>query len=85
MFEFKGGTDNIVKFSCLNCCVYHLKKDVSAFANSPSNRRQHVEVRTESYRPLHSMPSCFMASTVHSKWDVCNYISLVVHNGNVLF
>ena len=27
------------------------------------------------------MPSCFMAS---SKWDARNYISLVVHNGNVL-
>ena len=49
MFEFKGETDNIVKFSCLLCLP---KKNDSAFANSPSNLRQHVEVKTGS-RPFH--------------------------------
>ena len=47
MFEFKGETDNIVKFSCLLCLP---KKNVSAFINSRSTIRQHVEVRTGSYR-----------------------------------
>ena len=46
MLEFKVETDNIDKFSCLHCLP---KKNVSPFANSPSNLRQHVEVRTESY------------------------------------
>ena len=46
MFEFKGETDNIVKLSCLLCLP---KKNVSTFANSLSNLRQHVEVTTESY------------------------------------
>ena len=36
------------------------KKIVSALANSP----------------IHSMPSCFIAS---NKWDARNYISLIVH------
>ena len=46
MFEHKGETDNIVKFSCFLCLP---KKNVSPFASLPSNIRQHVEVRTESY------------------------------------
>ena len=50
MFEFKVETDNIVKFPCLLCLP---KKNVSPFANSPSNLRQHVEVRTESYPFIH--------------------------------
>ena len=51
VFEFKGETDNVVKLSCLLCLP---KNNVSAFANSPSNLRQHVEVRTESYT-LHAI------------------------------
>ena len=44
IFEFKVETDSIVKFSCLLCLP---KKNVSPFANSPSNPRQHVVVRTD--------------------------------------
>ena len=50
MFEFKGETDKSVTFSCL---LFLPKKNVSTFANSPSNLRQHVELRTESF---HYMP-----------------------------
>ena len=41
MFQYKGKTENSVKFSCLFCVP---KKNVSAFSNSPSNLRKHVEV-----------------------------------------
>ena len=51
VFKFKGETDNIVKFSGL---LFQPKKNVSTFANSPSNIRQHVEVRMESY-PFHAI------------------------------
>ena len=51
MFEFKGKTDNIVKLSCLLCLP---KKNVSAFANYPSNLWQHIKVRMESY-PFHAI------------------------------
>ena len=53
---FKGETDNIVKLLCFLCLP---KKDVSPFANSPSNIRQHVGVRTESY------PSFFFFIRLH--------------------
>ena len=41
MFQYKGKTENSVKFSCLLCVP---KKSVSAFSNSPSHLRKHVEV-----------------------------------------
>ena len=41
MFQYKGKTENSVKFSCL---LYVLKKSVSAFSNSPSKLRKHVKV-----------------------------------------
>ena len=41
MFQYKGKTEHSVKFSCLLCVP---KKSVSAFSNSPSNLRKHVEV-----------------------------------------
>ena len=42
VFEFKGETDNIIKFSCFLCLP---RKNVSPFANSLSNLRQHVECK----------------------------------------
>ena len=65
MFEFKVETDNIVKFSCLLCLP---KKNVSPFANSLSNIRQHVEVRTESYPFIHFL--------LFSKDDRSIYLSI---------
>ena len=53
--QFKWKTDNSVKFSCLLCLP---KKNVLAFANLPLNLRKHVDVRTEYYYRIHSMPSC---------------------------
>ena len=65
MFEFKVETDNIVKFPCLFCLS---KKNVSPFANPPSNIRQHVEVRTESYPFIHFL--------LFSKDDRSIYLSI---------
>ena len=65
MFEFKVETDNTVKFSCLLCLP---KNNVSPFANSPSNLRQHVEVRTESYPFIHFL--------LFSKDDRSIYLSI---------
>ena len=44
MFEFKGETDNVDKFSCLLCLP---NKNVSAFVNSPSNLRKYVELNVK--------------------------------------
>ena len=60
MFEFKEITDNIVECSCFLCL--------------PKIRRMFRRLIANS--PIHSMPSCFIAS---NKWDARNYISLIVH------
>ena len=44
MFQYKGKTENSVQFPCL---LYVPKKSVSAFSNSPSNLRKHVEAEVE--------------------------------------
>ena len=54
MFQYKGKTENSVKFSCLLCVP---KKSVSAFSNSPSNLRKHVEVSRPKNGILLSCPS----------------------------
>ena len=41
MLQYKGETENSLKFSCLLCVP---KTSVSAFSNSPSNLRKYVKV-----------------------------------------
>ena len=74
MFEFKVDTDNIVKFSCLLCLP---KKNVSPFANSLSNLRQHVEVRTESYTFLSFFKRLYYTGRTLHKYHarVCGFRS----------
>ena len=75
MFEFMGETDNIIKFSCLMCLA---KKNVLAFANSPSDLRQHVEVRTESYSVLHGPGLGPRAGPARSPWTGPGQVSIIV-------
>ena len=42
LFTFRVRHGNAIKFLCVLCAP--LRKEVSAYANSPSNLRKHVEV-----------------------------------------
>ena len=66
MFEFEWETDNSVKFPCLLCLP---KKNVSAFANSPSNLRKHVEERNTT---IVSIP-CH-----HASWLLTHMIPVII-------